>query len=266
MATHAVDSGVCRSRDADVGGVCAGIAEHFDLDPIVVRILAIFIALLTAGLGLIAYAVLWARLPRSQEPDVPYEVLPEHAESSSFGCVDCSTGRATRSSRSEPENSISLLARLAIAAGLTMLFLILAVNLSPLVSGTAWWQFWPLALVITGLCLVVIPVPTRYEAAWHALGVIVSSVAVTLLPISLNIMAWSTLPYTFSQAWPLLAIAAIMFVLGIRRENDALIICSSLFVAAFCMIALTLCAIPGDLQTLLVNMPDGRSIRIRFSG
>ena len=33
-----------RSRNALVGGVCAGIAERFDVDPLVVRILFLIVA------------------------------------------------------------------------------------------------------------------------------------------------------------------------------------------------------------------------------
>ncbi|MBQ9002646.1 MAG: PspC domain-containing protein, partial [Eggerthellaceae bacterium] len=39
VATRAADNAVCRSCEASLGGVCAGLAERFDLDPIVVRIL-----------------------------------------------------------------------------------------------------------------------------------------------------------------------------------------------------------------------------------
>ena len=52
-----------RSQNACLGGVCAGLAEHFDLDPIVVRILAILIAAITLGLGALVYMVLWVVLP-----------------------------------------------------------------------------------------------------------------------------------------------------------------------------------------------------------
>ena len=246
--------------------MCAGLAERFDLDPIVVRILAILVSLLTAGLGVIAYAILWVKLPREEEPDGPYEVTPESAESSSFGSVDCATGFVAGRARPKQPNAVSLSLRLAVAVGLMILFLVVAINLSPLVPGTEWWQFWPLALLISGLCLIVIPVPTSYEAAWHALGIVVTSVAVVLLPISLDVMAWETIPYALSQGWLLVVAAAFILAAGFYYKSDTLIVTAAFFIVAFCIFTITMCALPGTAETLTLRMPDGRSLRIAFQG
>lgn len=266
MATRAADNAVCRSCEASLGGVCAGLAERFDLDPIVVRILAVFITLLTAGLGALVYIALWVRLPRGSQPDAPYEVLPASAESSAYGSVDCATGRAVNRPAGKALAGISLAARLAIAVGLMLLFLILAVNLAPLMPGTEWWQFWPLALVIAGLCLIIIPIPTRFEAFWHALGIVVMSIAVTMLPIALEIALWQMLPLALSQAWPLLVAAVALLAFGLYRKIDALVIVSAFLVVAFCAFALVMCSSPGDFQSLLLYMPNGRSMTIMFPG
>ncbi len=54
--------------DKRIAGVCGGIAEYFDIDATVVRIVFVLIALLT-GVGVLIYAVLWIVLPRgSREP------------------------------------------------------------------------------------------------------------------------------------------------------------------------------------------------------
>src|ERR1700740_352086 len=50
------------SRDKKIGGVCAGLADYFDLDPTVVRIIWL-LAVLCAGTGLLVYLVLWILLP-----------------------------------------------------------------------------------------------------------------------------------------------------------------------------------------------------------
>lgn len=266
MATQVVDSGMSRSHDSSIGGVCAGVAERFDLDPIVVRILAVFIALLTAGLGVIAYIVLWVRWPREAESDAPYEVTPESAESSSFGSVDCETGRVAGHAGSKPSSGIPLTTRLAIAAGIMLLFLAVSMNLSPLVPGTEWWQFWPLALLILGLCFIIIPVPTRFEAAWHALGIVITAIAATLLPMTLDIMAWETVPNALSQGWPFVVAAALVFAYGVYRKSNALMICASFFIVAFCVFMLAVWALPGVAESLTLHMPDGRSLRIAFTG
>jgi phage shock protein C len=49
--------------DKRIAGVCGGIAEYFDLDPILVRVG--FVAAAVMGFGLILYIVLWIVLPKS---------------------------------------------------------------------------------------------------------------------------------------------------------------------------------------------------------
>ena len=52
------------STDRKIGGECGGIAEYFNADPSVVRILVVLIALATGCVfGIIAYLVAWVILP-----------------------------------------------------------------------------------------------------------------------------------------------------------------------------------------------------------
>ncbi len=50
------------SRDKKIGGVCAGLADYFDLDPTIVRVVW-SLALLCAGTGFLVYVILWIVLP-----------------------------------------------------------------------------------------------------------------------------------------------------------------------------------------------------------
>jgi len=50
------------SADKKIGGVCAGLADYFDLDPTVVRIVWL-LAILFAGTGFLLYVILWIALP-----------------------------------------------------------------------------------------------------------------------------------------------------------------------------------------------------------
>ena len=54
-----------KSRDRKLWGVCGGIAEYFDMDPTVVRIIWL-IAVLGAGTGLLAYIIAALLMP---DPD-----------------------------------------------------------------------------------------------------------------------------------------------------------------------------------------------------
>jgi len=59
---------VYRSRkNKMLGGVCGGIAEYFEIDPVLVRLL--FVLLLFMGLvGIIIYLVAWLLIPENPNP------------------------------------------------------------------------------------------------------------------------------------------------------------------------------------------------------
>jgi len=48
--------------DKKIAGVCGGLAEYFDLDPTLVRVLWLLL-IFFAGTGVLAYIVLWIALP-----------------------------------------------------------------------------------------------------------------------------------------------------------------------------------------------------------
>ena len=47
-----------------IGGVCGGLGEYFEVDPTVVRVVFILLALLSLGLGVIGYLLIWIIIPR----------------------------------------------------------------------------------------------------------------------------------------------------------------------------------------------------------
>ena len=51
------------TKDKMIAGVCAGIAEYFDIDPVIVRVIFV-ILLLPGGLpGFVPYLILWIIVP-----------------------------------------------------------------------------------------------------------------------------------------------------------------------------------------------------------
>lgn len=54
------------STDKKLAGVCGGIAEYLDLDPTIIRLLTIILALITGVLPLcLAYLIAWMIVPRT---------------------------------------------------------------------------------------------------------------------------------------------------------------------------------------------------------
>lgn len=50
------------SLDKQLGGVCGGLAEYLELDPSLIRIVAILL-LFVGGTGFLAYLVAWVVIP-----------------------------------------------------------------------------------------------------------------------------------------------------------------------------------------------------------
>lgn len=66
-----------RSRkDQVIGGVCAGIAEYFGIDTVIVRLLAA-LAVFVGGGGVLAYVIMWIVIPEKpremEESETYYE-------------------------------------------------------------------------------------------------------------------------------------------------------------------------------------------------
>jgi phage shock protein C len=55
-----------RSADRVLGGVCGGLAEYFDFDPVLVRVAYAFLTFFTAFSGVLLYLVLWIVMPDSK--------------------------------------------------------------------------------------------------------------------------------------------------------------------------------------------------------
>ena len=58
------------STDKKIAGVCAGLADYFDLDPTIVRVVWL-LAVLCAGTGLLLYAILRIVLPLAPAGMIP---------------------------------------------------------------------------------------------------------------------------------------------------------------------------------------------------
>jgi phage shock protein PspC (stress-responsive transcriptional regulator) len=58
------------STDKKIGGVCAGLADYFDMDPTILRVIWLLLVI-CGGTGLLAYIILWIVLPLAPGGVVP---------------------------------------------------------------------------------------------------------------------------------------------------------------------------------------------------
>ena len=67
-----------RSRkNSVIAGVCGGLGEYFDIDPTIIRIIAVILAL-AKGIGLLAYIIAWIIIPQRGEGEVVEEKSGAH--------------------------------------------------------------------------------------------------------------------------------------------------------------------------------------------
>ena len=63
-----------------IAGVCGGLAEYFNIDPVVVRLIAVILLLPGGFPGLLPYIILWIIVP--EEPET---VEPPKADDTTAG-------------------------------------------------------------------------------------------------------------------------------------------------------------------------------------
>ncbi len=68
-----------RSTNKKISGVCAGVAEYFEIDPTIVRIVYALVTFFTLGLvGVIVYAILAFIIPVRPFPEYQYNEYEEN--------------------------------------------------------------------------------------------------------------------------------------------------------------------------------------------
>lgn len=66
------------ATNVQIAGVCAGIAEYFGADPTVVRVIWAVLTIMPGAivLGVLAYAIAWAIMPRAAVPPAVQQPAP----------------------------------------------------------------------------------------------------------------------------------------------------------------------------------------------
>lgn len=151
-----MDKRLYRSRrERMVFGVCGGLADYFNVDPAIVRIVFVLLALIPPhGIGLIAYIVLAIVVPEEgTQYNQPSEVVKQNLDN--MGRSAGQLGEELRATFAD-ERDTRTGERNRNLAGLILIVLgalFLLGNLGPI-----WWFnlgfLWPLIMVAIGLALI----------------------------------------------------------------------------------------------------------------
>jgi phage shock protein PspC (stress-responsive transcriptional regulator) len=134
------------------GGVAGGIAEYFDIDPIIIRLLFVIIAFAGGG-GAIVYLILWIALPL--EPIMPFNMNMGSGEPFNPGnpgeqtTADYSTGTSNPFNIPvKPENRNGLI------GGILLISLGIIFLANRFIPNIDFGDLWPLVLVVLGGVLI----------------------------------------------------------------------------------------------------------------
>lgn len=133
-----------------IGGVAGGLAEYFDIDPLIPRILFI-IALFWNGGGVLVYIILWIILPVEQST-----LQSNPSQDETTGPLENATsGAPIRQENAEENNSSNFpqsktTFRTNIIAGLILIFIGILILMDQILPVFYFEYFWPLVLIIVG--------------------------------------------------------------------------------------------------------------------
>jgi len=141
-----------------IGGVCGGLAEYLRIDPLIVRILFVILAV-TTGFGLAAYLIMWVLVPASDSKGLcQEEIVRSNVEEISDRAREM--GKEARQAFNRPGGparwrSQGNSSKRFLVGGLALVTVGLLTLLGNL--GLLWWfdlrKLWPLLLIALGSIL-----------------------------------------------------------------------------------------------------------------
>lgn len=122
-----------------IGGVCAGLAEYFNTDPSLVRVVFVLLFVF-GGSGFLLYLILWVILP---EQGRTYASPEETTRANTYEIVDRARELGSNAQSSNPAWILGLF--LIVLGGVFLL--------DRLVPGFSFGQLWPVILIAIGLAM-----------------------------------------------------------------------------------------------------------------
>ena len=144
-----------RSRkDYMIAGVCGGIAEYFEIDSTLVRLLAVLVVLI-GGAGVVAYIIAWIVIPKNpdQVSDESFEEREKIKEKVKKGTKDVI--KEVKEHFESEELSHKSEKNRRIFGGI----IVIAVGLIFLLNGffpwVGWNKLWPVILIAVGITIMI---------------------------------------------------------------------------------------------------------------
>ncbi|MFH1547506.1 MAG: PspC domain-containing protein [bacterium] len=125
-----------------IAGVAAGLAEYFDIDPVIVRLIFVFMVVY-GGSGVLIYVILWLVIPSESDVKKPTEETVQKGANE----IKDKAENLAESIKDHGSNRIYL-GIFLLVLGLAFLF-----NNFGFFNILHVWRFWPLIIVGVGISL-----------------------------------------------------------------------------------------------------------------
>lgn len=148
-----------RSRsDRMVWGVCGGLAEYFDIDPVIIRIIAVLLVL-ASGVGVLAYIILAVVVPlESSEVTEPKDVIRENVEEMRETATQLGQEIRSTFAREEDTSEERAKARHRNRNVLGIILIVIGVLFLLANFNLFWWfrweYLWPLIIIAIGALII----------------------------------------------------------------------------------------------------------------
>lgn len=141
--------------DKMLGGVCGGLGEYFNIDPVIIRVLFI-VAVLFGGGGILAYIILWIVIP--QKPFAIPKFTQESSNETNPNTEQSTNDNSFRNfiieKRRMNKNSL---------AGIILIFFGVLFLLDNFLPRFSFHDLWPLILIGIGIALILNARNNNYE-------------------------------------------------------------------------------------------------------
>ncbi|MCX6271369.1 MAG: PspC domain-containing protein [Bacteroidetes bacterium] len=134
--------------DSVIAGVCGGLAEYFDLDPVLSRVVFVILCFFGGG-GLLAYLILWIVIPKR-----PFDWTNQRAP---FGKAEENPAAAENTTGPAPAVDFKPVTRKssgALIAGIILLTLGVLFLLDELIPQLDFGHLWPVILIVIGVVII----------------------------------------------------------------------------------------------------------------
>jgi phage shock protein C len=146
-----------------IGGVAGGLAEYFDIDPVIVRLVFIIVALAGGG-GFLVYLILWIVLPENLKPNFSYGQSDQgysqtgasfHDESANSGTESKEWEQKSEPAFGSPDGNVRKERNTGgLIGGLVLITLGCLFLIDRFIPNIDFGDLWPVLLVVIGAVLI----------------------------------------------------------------------------------------------------------------